>query len=265
MRGPSPSVLINRSATSCESNRLLNLFKSRDKKPRVRDDLRIYAIGDIHGRVDLLDKILAKIDAHRAGHPCNDVAVVFVGDYVDRGPASRAVLDRLIFCVQANQTVLLKGNHETYLQEFLTNPSVLDNWRQYGGLQTLISYGLKPSLNPSVEEQRELARELASIIPRTHKALLDAMPTSFYSGDFFFAHAGVRPGVPLAAQQEQDLLWIREDFLLCEEDFGKVIVHGHTPVREPGIYRNRINIDTGAYATGHLTCLIIEGDGVDIL
>jgi serine/threonine protein phosphatase 1 len=244
---------------------LLNLFKARDKPPRAQQDLRIYAVGDIHGRVDLLNDILAKIDAHRAAHSCDDCALVFVGDYVDRGPASREVLDRLIGCVQNHQTVLLKGNHEAYLQEFLRNPSVLADWRQYGGLQTLISYGLRPSLNPSTEEQNELAGELARTIPWTHRALLDALPTSFYSGDFFFAHAGVRPRVPLAAQQEQDLLWIREDFLLCKDDFGKVVVHGHTPVREPEIHPNRINIDTGAYATGRLTCLVLQDDQLAIL
>jgi serine/threonine protein phosphatase 1 len=240
-------------------------FKSGDKPPRAQHDLRIYAIGDIHGRVDLLDEILAKIDAHRARYPCDGYALVFVGDYVDRGPASRQVLERLICCVQTHQTALIKGNHEAYLQEFLKDPSVLGDWRQYGALQTLISYGLKPSVNPNAEEQRELARELASVMPWTHKALLDALPTSFNSGDFFFAHAGIRPGVPLADQQEQDLLWIRDEFLLCEDDFGKIVVHGHTPVRQPDIRPNRINIDTGAYATGCLTCLVIERGNVEVL
>jgi serine/threonine protein phosphatase 1 len=244
---------------------LLNLFKSSEKQPRAQRDLRIYAIGDIHGRADLLDELLAEIDSHRARHPCGASALVFVGDYVDRGPASREVLDRLVTCVQIHQTVLLKGNHEAYLCEFLRNPAILGDWRQYGGLQTLISYGLKPSLNPSAEEQRELARELANVLPWSHKALLEVLPTSFYSGDFFFAHAGVRPGVPLVDQQEQDLLWIREDFLLCEDDFGKVVVHGHTPVPEVEIHPNRINIDTGAYATGRLSCVTIEDETVDVL
>src|SRR4051812_23793618 len=174
-------------------NRLLKLFRSHDKQPRAKHGVRIYAIGDIHGRIDLLDEALAKIDAHKAGHPCTDCALVFLGDYVDRGPASRDVLDRVIACVQTHQTVLLKGNHEAYLHEFLTDPSILTDWRQYGGLQTLISYGLKPSLNPTAEEQRELSRELATILPWTHKTLLEHLPTSFYCGDFFFAHAGVRP------------------------------------------------------------------------
>jgi serine/threonine protein phosphatase 1 len=244
---------------------LLKLFKTQDKQPRAQHGVRIYAIGDIHGRIDLLDEALAKIDAHKASQPCSDCAVVFLGDYVDRGPASRDVLDRVIACVHTQQTVPLKGNHEAYLHEFLNDPSILTDWRQYGGLQTLISYGLKPSLNPTAEEQSELSRELATVLPRTHKVLLQHLPTSFYCGDFFFAHAGVRPGVPLAAQKEQDLLWIREDFLLCEDDFGKVVVHGHTPVRDAEIHRNRINIDTGAYATGRLTCLMIEGETVDIL
>jgi serine/threonine protein phosphatase 1 len=244
---------------------VLNLFKSHRRPPRLGGNQRLYVIGDIHGRADLLDMLLARIDADLAAEPCGDYAVIAIGDYVDRGPESREVLNRLIACIRTHRTVLLKGNHEAYFLEFLRNPSVLRVWRQYGGLQTLISYGLKPSLNPSEPEQHELARELATVLPWEHRALLDALPTAFSFGDFYFVHAGVRPGIPLADQQEQDQLWIRDDFLLCEDDFGKVIVHGHTPVREPEIRPNRINIDTGAYATGRLTCVKISGESVSIL
>jgi len=244
---------------------VFNWFKSRRRQPRLGGSERLYVIGDMHGRADLLDALLSRIDADVAAKPCEAHAVMGIGDYVDRGPDSREVIERLVACVRAHRTILLKGNHEAYLLEFLHNPSVLGDWRQYGALQTLISYGLKPSLNPSEAEAHELAREFASVLPWEHRALLEALPVSFSSGDFFFAHAGIRPGVPLAAQQEQDLLWIRDDFLLCEDDFGKVVVHGHTPVREPEIRPNRINIDTGAYATGRLTCLRIEGHSVAVL
>jgi serine/threonine protein phosphatase 1 len=245
---------------------VLNLFRSRDsRRPQLADDLRLYVIGDVHGRADLLDGLLSRIDADRAAHPTDNDAVVLVGDYIDRGPASREVLDRLVARVRAQKTILLKGNHETYLLEFLQNPAILDDWRQYGALQTLMSYGLKPSLNPGEQERRELAREFASVLPWDHRALLEALPTSFTAGDFFFVHAGVRPGVPLAGQKEQDLLWIREDFLLCEDDFGKVVVHGHTPVAAPDIRPNRINIDTGAYATGRLTCVRLEGHDIEVM
>jgi serine/threonine protein phosphatase 1 len=245
----------------------VRLFRSREIRPRARiqDDLRLYVVGDVHGSVDLLEALLAQIDADRLRRPCDQDAVILIGDYIDRGPASREVLDLLISRVGLHKTVMLKGNHESYLIEFLDNPAILRDWRQYGGLQTLMSYGLKPSINPDEREQAELARELNSRLPWSHRALLGALPTSFSVGDFFFAHAGVRPGVPLDSQKDQDLLWIRNDFLVCEDDFGKVVVHGHTPVPEIDIRPNRINIDTGAYATGRLACLNIEGDKVDAM
>jgi serine/threonine protein phosphatase 1 len=247
---------------------VLNFFKSKPKDvepdlPPVRH--RLYAIGDVHGRADLLEALFARIDADLADDPCSAYAIIGIGDYVDRGPQSREVLDQLIGCLRTRKTVLLKGNHESYFLEFLRNPAVLDDWRKYGGLQTLISYGLKPSLSPDETEQRELAEQLANMMPWEHRALLEALPSSFTFGNYFFTHAGIRPGIPLTQQQEQDLLWIREDFLLCEDDYGKVVVHGHSPVREPDIRSNRINIDTGAYATGRLTCIRIEGHSVVIL
>jgi serine/threonine protein phosphatase 1 len=112
------------------------------------------------------------------------------------------------------------------------------------------------------DEQAKLSEAFGRALPDSHRRFLDGLETSFTCGDFFFTHAGVRPGIPLAKQREQDLLWIREDFLLCNDDFGKVVVHGHTPVREPDIRPNRINIDTGAYATGQLTCLVLEEDKI---
>ena len=227
---------------------------------RIPAGLRIYAVGDVHGNINALRSVFSRIDNDLASADPNTRAVqIFLGDLVDRGPASREVLDQLINRSFAHEMLMLKGNHEAMLLEFLDNPSLLSHWRQYGGLQTLISYGLKPSINPTPDEQRALARELASRISRLQRNLLTTMPTSYTCGDFFFVHAGVRPGVPLKAQKEEDLLWIREDFLLHERDFEKIIVHGHTPVAEPQVHSNRINLDTGAYATGQLTCLVIDG------
>ena len=128
-----------------------------------------------------------------------------------------------------------------------------------------MSYGLTPSMRADAAEQLELAKALAAALPKHHREFLSRLSPSFSCGDFFFVHAGVKPGVPLEQQREEDMLWIRDEFLLCEDDFGKVIVHGHTPVREPDIRPNRINIDTGAYATGRLTCLIIENGGFFVL
>jgi serine/threonine protein phosphatase 1 len=184
---------------------------------------------------------------------------VYLGDYIDRGPYSGHTLDLLVERGQHREAVFLKGNHEAYFLEVLRDPGKVDDWRQFGGLQTLMSYGVQPSLNPDAAERIELIRKLNEAVPATHLSFLRALKPSFVCGDFFFVHAGVRPGIPLSEQQEADLLWIRNDFLNSEENFGKYIVHGHTPVREPDVRPNRVNIDTGAYATGNLTLLRIEG------
>jgi serine/threonine protein phosphatase 1 len=233
--------------------------------PWLPDGIRVYAVGDFHCRADLLDQALSRIDADLASYPDCRPVQVFLGDYIDRGPSSREVLDFLIHRGHNHKIVCLKGNHESYVLEFLRNPAILDDWRKFGGLETLMSYGLKPSINPNAAERVELAKALAVSRPRSHRQFLSNLRPSYTCGDFFFVHAGVKPGLPLAQQREEDLLWIRDDFLFSEEDFGKVVVHGHTPVREPDLRPNRINIDTGAYATGRLTCLVIENDEILVL
>lgn len=241
---------------------MLKLLTGGKKRrlPQLPEGVRIYAIGDVHGRADLLDRVLSRIDAHIAAHPTVRPIHILIGDYIDRGPASREVLDLLINCAQGREMVFLRGNHETFILDFLRNPAVFREWGKMGGAETLMSYGLKPPINADAATQKELASELNSVLPKAHRDFLGSLTSSFSCGGFFFAHAGVRPGVLLAKQRDDDLLWIRDDFLLYEEDFGKIIVHGHTPVRELDVRPNRINIDTGAYATGRLTCLIIEGD-----
>jgi diadenosine tetraphosphatase ApaH/serine/threonine PP2A family protein phosphatase len=243
---------------------MLKLFQSPTPKakPRLPNGVRVYAVGDIHGCAHLLEQMLKVIDADLARSKPHKAIEVFLGDYIDRGPDSRATLDILIARSRVRNTVFLKGNHEAYLIEVLREPSKMANWQQYGGLQTLISYGLKPSLNPDRAEQVELVAELAAVMPATHKRFLHRLRLNYTCGDFFFVHAGVRPGVALADQQEADLLWIRNEFLDSTEDFGKYIVHGHTPVRAPDIRPNRINIDTGAYATGNLTLLSVQGSSM---
>jgi Calcineurin-like phosphoesterase len=230
------------------------------QRPRLAEGTRVYAVGDVHGRMDLLEGVLSHIDADSESAAPNRVVEIFIGDYVDRGPSSRAVLDRLAQRVQTHGTVLLRGNHEDLLLQFLSEPTLLAEWQRLGGLQTLLSYGLKPPINASTAQQIELAAQFRHALPDAHKALLRNMPPSFTCGDFLFVHAGVRPGVPIAEQSENDLLWIRDDFLLSKADFGKFVVHGHTPVVEPDLRSNRINIDTGAYATGRLACIRIERD-----
>ena len=227
--------------------------------------MRVYAIGDIHGRADLLAGIFSRIDTHLASKPVRNPIEVFLGDYIDRGPASREVLDLLVARDGSFPSVFLKGNHERYLTDFLRNPPMLEEWQRWGGLETLMSYGVRPILNANVEMQTQLAAALDHVLPDSHRRLLGKLDLSFTCGDFFFVHAGVRPGVPLSKQREEDLLWIRYDFLLHEEPFEKIIVHGHTPVTEPEVHPNRINIDTGAYASGRLTCLVLESDQVSFL
>jgi serine/threonine protein phosphatase 1 len=209
-----------------------------------------------------LKKMFAVIDTDVSRNPVERPIEVYLGDYVDRGPYSRETLDLLIERSRSRPTVCLKGNHEAYWLDVLREPTKLDEWRQIGGLQTLMSYGVQPPLNPSAAEQVELIRALKAAMPSEHVRFLRSLKPSFLCGDFFFVHAGVRPGIPLGEQQEQDLLWIRDEFLNSEEDFGKYVVHGHTPVRQADIRANRANIDTGAYATGNLTLLTIQGSSM---
>ena len=200
------------------------------------------------------------IDADMA-HSKPPVAIeVFLGDYIDRGPDSRLTLDLLIERSRRGNTIFLKGNHEAFLAEVFRDPSRTPHWLQVGGLETLISYGLSPSLNPNQEEQHALISGLFSAMPPEHHKFLSRLRLEFSCGDFFFVHAGVRPGVPLSLQRETDMLWIRDDFLQSNTNFGKYIIHGHTPVRRAELLSNRANIDTGAYATGNLTLLSIQGD-----
>lgn len=233
--------------------------RSHHAKPRLPDGVRIYAIGDIHGRADLLQSLLTVIDADLRRSQPRRAIHVFLGDYVDRGPDSRAVLDLLIHRMWTHETVCLKGNHEVFMLDVLKDPAKLNDWRKYGGLLTLASYGVTPTMTPTAEEQVELIEKLRDAVPEEHLTFMENLPSSFTCGDFFFVHAGVRPGVPLDQQRDQDLFWIRDEFLESNEGFGKYIVHGHTPVKAPDIRPNRINIDTGAYATGNLTLLTIQG------
>jgi serine/threonine protein phosphatase 1 len=192
--------------------------------------------------------------------PVAGALTVTLGDYIDRGPNSRGVLECLVHNPFPTQYVPLKGNHEELLEGFLEDPSIGSRWRRLGGLETLHSYGVPVSplmLGKGYEEAAELLR---SAIPEEHLQFVSSLKSSASSRCFFLCHAGVRPGIPLERQSAEDLLWIRDEFLTSKMDFGKRVVHGHTPVDWPEVLPNRINIDTGAYATGRLTCLILEGE-----
>ncbi|HWK47588.1 MAG TPA: metallophosphoesterase family protein [Stellaceae bacterium] len=229
--------------------------------PAVPEGTRVYAVGDIHGRGDLLESLHDKIrqDAFTAQAPRN--VVVYLGDYVDRGPDSAQVIDLLINRpLLGFEHVHLKGNHETAMLHFLVDAQAGIDWMSFGGDATLFSYGVRPPQRLAETDGLERAQaELLQVVPRSHLAFLTRLQPYHIENDFFFVHAGIRPGVPFERQTEEDLLWIRGPFLDSGADFGKIVVHGHTIDEQPVLRRNRIGIDTGAYTTGKLTCLVIEG------
>ncbi|MDB5643908.1 MAG: hypothetical protein JWN07_3225 [Hyphomicrobiales bacterium] len=236
-----------------------------DTTARLRDGLRLYCLGDIHGRADLLKRARDGIAADLSHRPVADSLIICLGDYIDRGPDSAGVLDLLAGPSFPARTLLLRGNHEVMLQSFLREPQELGAWRHFGGLETLASYGVDIS-EASLGHGFEAAwQSLQTRMPAHHQALLEDLHVSVAVDDYFFCHAGVRPGAPLEAQSERDLLWIRNEFLSWRGPFGKIVVHGHTPVETPEILPNRINIDTGAYASGRLTCLVLEGASASFL
>jgi serine/threonine protein phosphatase 1 len=221
--------------------------------------VRVYAVGDVHGRSDLLSGVLRGIDADCRRRPVDRPVIFFVGDC---DPASRAVLDLLLWWRRDNDAVFLRGNHEVFLNCFLSDSRTLDEWRPNGGLETLRSYDLRPTISPDQREQVGLADQLARAIPRQHLEFLESLDLCLCCGDFLFVHAGIRPGVPINEQSEDDLLWIREEFLAHERPFERFVVHDHTPVNAPELRSNRINIDTGAFATERLTCIVVEGPAI---
>lgn len=221
---------------------------------------RIYAIGDIHGRLDLLDRAIDAINRDVAARGPAALTVT-LGDYVDRGPDSAGVIDRLAANPFPTDYVALKGNHEALFEAFLSDPAGADIWRRNGGLETLNSYRV-PVADVMMGRHFDVAAKvLTEVMPPSHRVFFDGLKTSHAAGRYFFCHAGVRPGIPLAQQRDEDLMWIRDEFLSSAQDFGSMVVHGHTPAAEPEVRPNRINIDTGAFATGRLTCIALDGDG----
>lgn len=226
--------------------------------------MRIYAVGDIHGRADLLIEAIARIDDDRQRRPIAHAVEVYLGDYIDRGPDSKAVIDLLAIRLVHNRAVCLRGNHEALMEDFLRDPGNLGPWLQLGGMQTLASYGIHPRFRAG-ETEIDLYYRFWHAFPRAHELFLQCLRYHFCCGDFLFVHAGIRPRVPIARQDIKDLLWIRHEFLNSTQHHGKIIVHGHTPVPHPDIRPNRINIDTGAWRTGTLTCIAIEGTTILVL
>jgi serine/threonine protein phosphatase 1 len=227
----------------------------------VPHGVRVYAIGDIHGRLDLLEALLARIAAHEHEAPPACPVLIFVGDYIDRGPDSRGVIEVLVNGLPDRfERVFLRGNHEDMMLRIFKQPDQFDLWATNGGLATARSYGIAFTPHPfSATDVKFITSRLDVAIPMPHRKFLEGLRINVTLGDYFFVHAGVRPGIPLAQQKESDCLFIRDEFLSYRGSFGKVIVHGHTPKSEPENLPNRINVDTGAFFTDQLTALCLEG------
>jgi len=229
---------------------------------------RIYAVGDIHGRLDLLDDLLERIRGDLVARPHPQPLLVFLGDYIDRGPEVRGVIERLIGLRDGPLPVrFLLGNHDSYIGAYLEEPDWYDrtyHWlhEAMGGNATLASYGVPGASWDRAEATRDA---FANAFPAEHMAFIDACETIIRIGDYAFVHAGVRPGVPLDRQERDDLIWIREPFLTSKADFGAKVVHGHTIVPAVEHHANRIAVDTGAVRTGVLSAIMLEGDQVELL
>jgi serine/threonine protein phosphatase 1 len=219
----------------------------------------VYAIGDIHGRRDLLEQLLDAIAADRTNWP-GKTQLIFLGDYVDRGSQSREVIDTLLALPRSFTPTFLRGNHDQCALDFLRQPSCLREWLDLGGAETLRSYGIRPPRQFDSEALVSLRNAFAAALPPEHLSFLTGLLPSVILGDYLFVHAGIRPGVSLDRQSPRDMLWIRDEFLRSAADYGKIIVHGHSPHPSPVKRHNRIGIDTGAYLTGKLTALILEGE-----
>lgn len=227
--------------------------------PSVPPDTVVYAVGDVHGRDDLLAELHERIAADAAGRSASRRVLVHLGDYVDRGPASRQVVDRLTQRpLPGFEIVTLMGNHERLLIGFLEgDPADAVCWIRNGGAATLASYGVEP---PTGLHGLLAAYEgFVEALPEEHRRFYETRPLTHRVGDYVFVHAGVDPRRPLDDQDERTALWVREPFLNNPEWMGAMIVHGHTPAREPVIRPNRIGVDTGAFASGVLTALVLEG------
>jgi serine/threonine protein phosphatase 1 len=243
--------------------------KPVERRPSAPAGAVIYAIGDVHGRLDLLrqltDAILADIGQHPPGQKPE---IVFVGDYVDRGRDSAGVIEHIIALRARTDIVVhtLKGNHEEAMLGFLADSSGGPVWAEFGGVETLASYGVaSPAVRSDMEGWEAARQAFRAKVPVSHVHFLHTLDLYRVSGDYVFVHAGLKPGVPLERQSERDLLWIRSEFLETNRAFEKVVVYGHTPRPDAAVEVNRIGIDTGAFVTGVLTALKLEGESQSLM
>ncbi len=251
---------------------MIRLFGKRAQAPVTTvkeafypEGKRMYAIGDIHGRADLLLELHQMILEDVKGYG-GQKQILYLGDYIDRGLQSKQVIETLLETpLPGFDAVFLKGNHEQAMLDFIEFPEATAGWLTFGGRETLASYGINVAYMPRMKDICNLAAELDDILPDDHRAFLEDGLLSWRAGDYYFVHAGVRPGVALEDQHFEDQLWIRDDFIDSRADHGAVVVHGHTISPEPVVRENRIGLDTGAFHSGVLTALVLEGAGRRIL
>ncbi|HEY0014614.1 MAG TPA: metallophosphoesterase family protein [Allosphingosinicella sp.] len=242
-------------------DRLRRLVTHAPPTPRGAEGRRAYAVGDIHGRLDLLDAMLAKIEADNARRPKRRTFAVLLGDLIDRGPASAGVIERLrTWQPDGIKPVFLAGNHEEVMLNVLAGQEgILPSWLKFGGAECLESYGLDVDALKRLDE-RPAIEKIRAAVPRAHRDFLETFGDTFRFGDYLFVHAGIRPGVAVEEQHTKDLRWIREPFLGDGKEHGFVVVHGHTICDRIEERPNRIGIDTGAYQTGNLTAIGVEDE-----
>ncbi len=246
-------------------DRIKSFFSGRDEQVSdtrvfsVPENTRVYSVGDIHGRYDLLLECLEKIERDAATFD-GDTFEVFLGDYVDRGPQSAEVVKTLASGQSGARTrICLKGNHEEMLMQCLRDPHSLFEWLNYGGRETLASYGINDGGGDISRDLESIHSQLLEAVAGAPRTFFERLESSFELGDYYFVHAGIKPKRKLSEQTDDDRLWIRDEFLQFSGYHPKRVVHGHTPVAEPEVLPNRINLDTGAYATNNLAVLVLEG------
>jgi len=245
---------------------IASLFKKLKKPqveataPSIPPNRRIYCIGDIHGRADLLQQLHQQIQTDASDYK-HDKTIIYLGDYIDRGEQSKEVIDILLSNPLPDfEPIFLQGNHEEIILGFIAYPVAAASWLSFGGREALNSYGIPLAHVPNQQEIIQLSKQLDNKLPDSHRDFFENCKDSHQCGNYYFVHAGILPGVALNEQILEDKLWIRGEFLESKKDHGAIIVHGHSISFEPQFLPNRIGIDTGAYNTGVLTCLVLEGE-----
>jgi serine/threonine protein phosphatase 1 len=235
-------------------------FASQKQPPAIPAGSRIYAVGDIHGRLDLFEALIAAIEQHDAVSPQADSTVILLGDLVDRGPESAGVIARAREWQTQRNLRVITGNHEEMFLLSFTNGEVLYHFLRWGGRETLQSYGIDVG-EPGQANLEDVQRLMAERVPAEDLAFIGSFEDYIVIGDYAFVHAGIAPGLPIEKQSLRDLRWIREQFLQYTRPHSHVVVHGHTIYDQPTLLANRIGIDTGAFLSGCLTALVLEGTG----